>query len=563
MRNIIVFTLALLFFAAACLAQPSLVWQKCLGGSSSDYAYSIQQTTDGGYIVAGVSWSNDGDVSGNHGGADYWVVKLNSSGDIEWQKSLGGSLSDYAYSIQQTSDGGYIVAGYSRSNDSDVSGHHPGGYWTWPDSGDSVWIEYFDYWVVKLNSSGDIEWQKSLGGSGNDEAYSIQQTTDGGFIVAGGSQSNDGDVSGHHGGDYYDYWVVKLNLSGDIEWQKCLGGSDRDEAYSIQQTSDGGYIVAGYSYPDFESSDYPDYWVVKLDSVGVIVWQRALGGSYIDWANSIQQTSDGGFIVAGESQSNDGDVSGHHGTPGEHSDYWIVKLNSAGDIEWQKCVGGSFSDYAYSIQQTSDSGYIVAGVSGSNDGDVSGNHGDYDYWVVKLNSAGDIVWQKCLGGGGDDEAYSIQQTSDGRFIVAGRSESNDGDVSGNHGSEWYCDYWVVKLSQEEGISDDNNRLQPLVYTISAYPNPFNSSCEITLSCHSRENGNPEGWGDVKIYDLRGNVVWKANLSDSKERLQRDAKHRWSSGTLVWTPDKSISSGIYLIKATINDQTITKRVILIK
>ena len=555
MRSFIIFALAFFLFAAVCIAQPTIEWQKCLGGSMEDWAYSIQQTSDGGYIVAGLAGSNDGDVSGHHGSTDYydyWVVKLNSAGAIVWQRALGGTDDDEAFSIQQTSDGGCIVAGRSESNDGDVSGWHEG--YVYLDDPTS------DYWVVKLNSSGDIEWQKCLGGRDDDYASSIQQTSDGGFIVAGYSSSNDGDISGHHGSTgypYYDYWIVKLSSSGDIEWQRSLGGSDQDEAYSIQQTSDGGFIVAGSSRSnDGDVSGWhegyiygepiSDCWVVKLNSSGDIEWQKCLGGSDGDVANSIQQTSDGGYIVAGASWSNDGDVIGNHG----YGDYWAVKLNSAGDIEWQKCLGGNDGDMAYSIQQTSDGGFIVAGYSYSNDGDVSGNHGDGDYWVVKLNSAGALVWQKCLGGSDNDEPHSIQQTSGGGFIVAGSSRSNDGDVSGNHGHD---DYWVVKLSPEEGISDNNKGLQPLAYTITAYPNPFNSSCAITAPANA----------DVKIYDLQGNVVWKANLSDSKERIQRDAKHRWSSGTLVWTPDKSIPSGIYLIRAVIGNQTITKRAILMK
>jgi len=290
---------------------PTIQWQKCLGGTVTDEANSIQQTSDGRFIVAGYTFSNDGDVSGNHGNSDYWVVKLNSSGDILWQRCLGGTDDDYAYSIQQTSDGGFIVAGQTYSNDGDVSGNHG----------------YDDAWVVKLNSSGDIEWQKCLGGTDDDYAYSIQQTSDGGFIVTGYTESNDGDVSGNHSNwGWDDAWVVKLNSSGDIEWQKCLGGTNDDRAYSIQQTSNGGFIVAGYTY------------------------------------------------------SNDGDVSGNHG----YWDTWVVKLNSSGDIEWQKCLGGTSDDYANSIQQTSDSGFIVVGYTFSNDYDVSENHGYDDAWVVKL-----------------------------------------------------------------------------------------------------------------------------------------------------------------------------------
>jgi len=431
------------------LAQaPAMEWQKCLGGTDVDYAYSIQQTSDGGFIVAGETLSNDGDVSGNHGTWDAWVVKLNSLGDIEWQKCLGGTNSDYANSIQQTSDGGFIVAGLTYSYDGDVSGNHG----------------YSDYWVVKLNSSGNIEWQKCLGGTNDDWAYSIQQTSDGGFIVAGETGSNDGDVSGNQEGD--GAWVVKLNSSGAILWQKCLGGYDWDYAYSY----------------------------------------------------SIQQTSDGGFIVAGESWSNDGDVLGNHGG----YDYWVVKLNSLGDIEWQKCLGGSSDDYAYSIQQTSDSGFIVAGYTWSNDGDVSGNHGGYDYWVVKLNSSGAILWQKCLGGTGGEVASSIQQTIDGGFIVAGETGgSNDGDVSGYHGN---YDAWVVKLTKEpERINEIEN------YNLfSIYPNPFTENAIITFDNPKNEKYR------LLITDVTGKVVMEINEI---------------YGNTVEIDGSNLSAGVYVFELT--------------
>ncbi len=392
----------------------TIEWQKCFGGSNGEEAYSIDQTTDGGYIVAGKTRSNDGDVSGNHGSYDYWIVKLDAAGDTSWTKCLGGSSSDYARSIRQTNDGGYIIAGYSESNNGDVSGNH----------GD------YDYWIVKLDAAGDTLWTKCLGGSSSDYAQSIRQTSDGGYIVAGTTWSNDGDVSGNHGS--LDYWIVKLDAAGDTLWTKCLGGSDKDYAYSIQQTSDGGYIVAGYTYSNdgdvSGNHGSSDSWIVKLDAAGDTLWTKCLGGSSSDYARSIRQTSDGGYIIAGYSKSNDGDVSGNHGS----YDYWIVKLDAAGDTLWTKCLGGSDHYYARSIQQTSDGGYIVAGSKDS-----------LDYWIIKLNSFGDSTWTKCLGGSKDDYAQSIQQTNDGGYIIAGYSESNDGDVSGNHGGS---DFWIVKLS---------------------------------------------------------------------------------------------------------------------
>lgn len=293
-----------------------------------------------------------------------------------------------------------------------------------------------------------IEWQNSLGGTGDDNAYSIQQTTDGGYIIAGYSDSNDGDVTGNHGGR--DYWVVKIDILGNLDWQKSLGGTGDDNALSIQQTTDGGYIVAGGSGGNdgdvTGNHGLADYWVVKLNNVGVIDWQKSLGGTNWDYVYSIQQTTDGGYIVAGWSSSINGDVTGNHG----NGDFWVVKLNSQGSINWQKSFGGTGIDFGNSIQQTTDGGYIVAGVSESNNGDVTGNHGLADYWVVKLDSVGVIDWQKCLGGTGDDNALTIQQTTDGGFVVVGYSESNDGDVTGNHGNS---DYWVVKLSSNVGVNE--------------------------------------------------------------------------------------------------------------
>ncbi|MBK8912343.1 MAG: T9SS C-terminal target domain-containing protein [Chlorobi bacterium] len=454
---------------------PAIEWQKALGGSGNDVAYSITQTSDGGYIVAGYSYSTDGDVSGHHGAAnhpDFWIVKLTSGGEIEWQKSLGGSDGDWANSITQTRDGGYIVAGYSNSTNGDVSGNHGG----------------LDYWIVKLTSGGEIEWQKSLGGSGDDWASSITQTSDGGYIVAGRSNSTDGDVSGHHGAaNHPDFWIVKLTSGGEIEWQKSLGGSNYDDARSITQTSDGGYIVAGSSgSTDGDVSGNHgggDSWIVKLTSGGEIEWEKSLGGSNYDDARSITQTSDGGYIVAGVSTSNDGDVSGNYGL----FDYWIVKLTSGGGIEWQKSLGGNRDDLASSITQTRDGGYIVAGSSRSTDGDVTGHHGSIDStdsWIVKLTSGGGIEWEKSLGGSGLDLASSITQTSDGGYIVAGQSTSTDGDVIGNHGGG---DFWIVKLTPPNPTGVKPTGLPtPSPWAMNAnYPNPFSTTTTITFTVPER------------------------------------------------------------------------------
>jgi hypothetical protein len=432
MKKFLFFSLLSLFFSFpfnSFSQPPSLEWQKSLGGTSYEQMNSIDTARDGGYILAGFTASNNGNVNGNHGSTDYWVVKLSNTGSIQWQKCFGGQGDDIANSIKQTSDGGYIVAGTTSSNDGDVSGNH------------NLGIE--DYWIVKLTSAGNIQWQKCFGGTNSDVANSIDETIDGGYIVAGKSKSNDGDVTGNHGDA--DYWIVKMSSIGNIQWQKSLGGSGLEEANSIKHLPDGSYIIAGSSQSnDGNVSGYhgpnvrPDFWVVKLNNSGQIVWANCYGGSDIDQAYAISPTSDNGYIVSGLSYSKDGDVSQNFG----FEDYWIVKLNSTGAIEWQKSLGGSSDDIATSIQPTNDLGYVVAGYSNSVNGNVSHNIGGFDYWIVKLGKTGTVEWEKNLGGTDNDKANSLQLTKDGGYILAGAVYSTDGDVSGSHGGQ---DSWVAKL----------------------------------------------------------------------------------------------------------------------
>ena len=486
---------------------PFIQAQKCFGGTKSDEARSIRQTKDGGYIIAGLASSNNGNVSGNHGGYDAWIVKLRPSGSIEWQKSLGGTVSDYAASIEQTKEGGYIFAGFSYSNDGDVSGHHGA-------------TESADCWIVKLSASGSIEWQKSLGGAQYDEATSIQQTREGGYIIAGSSTSNDGDVSGNHGG--LDYWLVKLDTSGNIQWQKSLGGSKQYLAYSVDQTKDDGYIVAGYSQSNdgdvsghHGTTKYADYWIVKLSASGSIEWQKSLGGAKYDEATSIQQVKEGGYIIAGSSTSNDGDVSGNHGG----LDYWLVRLSAAGNIQWQKSLGGTNNDAAYSVDQTKDSGCIVAGYSYSNDGDVSGHHGVLfgDYWIAKIDAAGNIQWQTSLGGTNQEWAHFIIQKFDGSYVVAGSAASDDGDVTGLHGLVGNSDYWIVQLSSSGNFvsqlpstaaaaANSSFNTKNLSFSITVSPNPAHSVLHIS--------GLVPGINyELKIMNESGNAVMSKSIKN--------------------------------------------------
>ena len=423
---------------------PAMVWQKCLGGNNGDYANSVEPTADGGYIVAGYTEGKDnGDVMGYHGNlsvGDIWVVKTDNIGNIQWQKCVGGSSFETGAYIHQTPDGGYILAGTSASVNCNFTGNHGGS----------------DYLVVKLNSKGDVVWKKMYGGSKNEYAWYLSLAPDGGYIVTGETESNNGDITVNHG--MRDYWVIKLDVSGNLIWQKSLGGTNDDESYSVQATADGGCIVAGYTTSnDGDVSGVHgkwDYWVVKLDNTGTIQWQKALGGSEFDIAWSVQVTTDGGYIVAGSSGSNNGDVSGNHNGfgPGD-ADFWVVKLSSTGSIQWQKCYGGNLNEIAYYIQPTQDGGYVIAGTSESADGDVPCNAGITDAWIVKINSTGALQWQKQLGGILYDEPHCVKELADGTFIVAGNTCSKN--ISGYHiptnlGS--CADFWLIKLSAPVAVS---------------------------------------------------------------------------------------------------------------
>ncbi|MFO0485220.1 MAG: hypothetical protein ACK51A_06115, partial [Sphingobacteriia bacterium] len=383
---------------------------------------------------------------------DYWVVKLDANGNKQWDKTLGGSGGDQLFSLQQTADGGYILGGSSWSA-ADISGGK---------SENSRGER--DYWVVKLDANGSIQWDKTLGGSANDELTSLQQTADGGYILGGWSES-DADIAGgksENSRGVSDYWVVKLDANGKRQWDKTLGGSGEDVLNSLQQTTDGGYILGGWSLSNADldggksenSRGFYDYWVVKLDANGKREWDKTLGGSGVDGLTSLQQTNDGGYILGGGSSSA-ADISGgkSENSRGER-DYWVVKLDANGSIQWDKTMGGSGEDYLSTLQQTADGGYILGGASYSNT-DIAGGKSEnsrensLDYWIVKLDAAGNKQWDKTLGGSDYDWLGSLQQTTDGGYILGGRSWSNaDIDGGKSENNRGLSDYWVVKLGCE-------------------------------------------------------------------------------------------------------------------
>lgn len=411
------------------LVVPDTEFNFVYGSSTSDQAYAAARSLDGAYVLAG----NTKSASGNPGNSDAWVLKLDKQGKIIWQKTFGGSAYDGAYSIASTKDGGYVFAGYTYSNDGDIVGNH----------GNS------DAWVVKLDKNGNKEWQSTLGGSASDVASSIVETYDGGYIMAGQTASTEGDVSNNHGST--DAWVVKLDRNGNKQWQKTFGGTSSEGAQSILETTEGDYIIAGWTNSnDGDVTGYHvgwginlgniDGWVVKLNKDGNLLWNKAFGGSRSDGINSITQGMDNSYTITGYTRSNyDGDVGANHG----NGDAWAVNIDKVGKIQWQKTLGGLSDDLAYFITSTQDGGYMLAGFTSSNDGDVSGNHGGEDAWVIKLDQGGNKQWQRALGGSGNDLARAVFQRANGSYVMVGSTGSNDGDVIGQQGAGGA---WIITMN---------------------------------------------------------------------------------------------------------------------
>jgi len=362
---------------------------KAYGEIGYEYAYIVQKTNDGGFIIGG------GTNSFGAGSYDVLILKLNDIGEIQWQKVYGGAAEDYAYSLKQTNDGGYIIAGKTKS----------------------FGVYSYDIWVLKLYNSGDIQWQRTYGSYDDEYANDIEQTSDGGFILAG--------VKSPYSGSLQDILILKLNNDGEIQWQKIYGGNAEDYAYSIKETTDGGFIIAG------ATSSYGagnlDALIIKLDQSGTIQWQKTYGEINYERAFSIEKTTDGGYVIGGRTNSF-GAASG---------DFWILKLNNSGGIQWQRTYGGSAFDTANFVKQTKDGGYIAIGWTNS-----YGN-GFFDVMIIKLDVIGGIQWQKTYGGDEIDYGYYIVETDDGGFLAVAQTNS--------FGSGSY-DIWILKIDSSGWIT---------------------------------------------------------------------------------------------------------------
>ncbi|MCB0451614.1 MAG: T9SS type A sorting domain-containing protein [Aequorivita sp.] len=477
---------------------PNILWQRTIGGENQDIEYFIISTTDGGFLTGGTSKSM---ISGektedSFGEEDFWILKFNAEGEIEWQRTLGGDQADTAFNARQTYDGGFLIVGGSYSG---ISGNK-----TEPSRGDR------DYWIIKLDADGNTLWQKTYGGDSNDLGKDIEILDNGHYLVLGYSYSGisgDRTIPNNSNGDC---WLLVINDNGELISQRSHPIYGAESASHIRNTSNGGYAISA-------SSNMEDYILSNYNENGNFLWEKNFGGDGWDFATNFIVTADNGFIIIGFSDSN---ISGNKTEDSRGAtDYWILKLNSMGEIQWQKTFGGNEIDAPYTIIETPDYGYLLVGYSAS---EISGDKTvglvePTDYWFLKLNSVGIIEWQKDIGGDGADARPRATLINDGSLVISGISNSNiSGDKTENSRGE--SDFWIVKYNIILDIVEN-----PLLSATTLYPNPAKNTLQL--------NTQDKTIDQINIYTMTGSKV-----------LQLDVD------TVSPTVDvSSLASGVYYVQ----------------
>ena len=431
------------FLWSSCFTAQSqdILWEKSYGGKHSEYLFDAQPTADYGFILAGSSLSNKSGnkTDNNNGDLDYWVWKMDEKGELDWQKSFGGSGFDLLQSIKNTRDGGFILAGTSSSN-ADFQKK---------DSCRGV----TDFWVIKLDAKGEEVWQKTIGGSGQDELLCAFQTRDGGYMLGGSSSSspipfeeeteNENSIKKLKPDLYtkteksrgnMDYWIVKLDKEGTVLWQKTYGGEYADLLRSMEQTKDGGYILGGYSNSSQsgEKTDaitgIGDYWIVKIDDVGSIEWQKTYGGNGDNQLYVIHQTQEGGYIAGGNSNSTTS-LTSLGGNVRSGTDFWVLKLDEKGTVLWSETYDYGKVDILTSLVENKDHTYLIGGYAKNESANSlekvikKDEEGINDYIALKIDEKGAVLWDKTVGSNGEDILRKLIETRDGGYLMAGTSNA--------------------------------------------------------------------------------------------------------------------------------------------
>lgn len=427
MNSFLLFLIILFFFNPFLIfAQPEALWTKTFGGSGYDAGHSVLETSDGGYIIGGVTNSQGA------GEKDIWLIKTDGKGDTVWTKKYGGKYNDVCHSVLETSDNGYIICGFTKfsANEND------------------------DVWLIKTDINGKKIWSKTYGGIGEDQAFSLQKTSDEGYIIAGSTDS--------FGAGKLDMLLIKTNNNGDELWTRTYGGTGDDQALSVQQTNDGGYILLGST--DSYGAGRLDMLLIKTDAFGDTLWRRIYGGNNFDYGKSVQETSDGGYIVAG------------YTTPVGNTwgDVWIMKVNIFGIIQWTKTFGGNYYDFSCCIKEVNNGEYIIMAST------ESFGAGSSDLWLIKIDGLGNMVWEKTYGGFSFDYGLSLAKTRDGGFIITGKTAS--------YGAGYY-DVWLIKTKSDEDLINHIDSINnPNGYILlQNYPNPFNPITNIEFSIPQSSN----------------------------------------------------------------------------
>ncbi len=431
------------FFSPVAEGQTKL-WDVTLGGTKYDQLSALISTTDGGCLLGGRSYSGIGGnkSAASKGWQDYWVVKVDKNGTKVWDKTLGGNAGDYLQDVVATTDGGYLLGGFSLSG--------TGKDKTAPNRGGN------DYWVVKLDRNGVKLWDKTFGGTSDDRLYTLVATADGGFLLGGYSNSGKNGDKSVVGKGGYDFWIIKINGNGDKQWDKVFGGTSNDQFQALISTVDGGFLLGGTSSSSIggdksQASRQQDYWIVKISSSGAKQWDKTFSGNKNDALTALVATQDGGYLVGGSSDSNSGYDKSAANRGNLTTDYWVLKVNRSGVKQWDKTLGGSEHDFLSSILTTPDGGYLLGGYSYSGKGgDKSeASKGKTDFWLIKINSSGSKGWDKTWGGNNYDYNTAMVAATNSSYLLGGFSFSGRG-FDKSEAIKGGADYWLMNVAVSAG-----------------------------------------------------------------------------------------------------------------